>query len=392
MWCARWVGYCVLGGLAGYVTMQLRYRQLFDCDVAVLLVDSGYFAEAEQMLRSRLRRVPRDSQARILLARSQAGQGDISRCIESLALITDESPLKPEALLREGQAYLEIHDSQRAESALRRCTESQAVSRETAQAAWQKLARIFGVKDRTEDLRAALWSLYAIVGEEGRMRIRQQLLNSTLVREEPLTRAKTLEDFVQGNASDVEARVALGLAYLEANQLRKGMEIVRECVRQNPRDPNAWRAWLRAVYQEGELEKLAIELDRAPVELQEQSGYWKLRAIVAQNSKQWEQASECLARAIEIDPASADLNGQYATVLARLGKQPQAETYGAKAKQLRDAQNALRAAYEDWLYKDPADATESSMNELLQRIVRAYREMGLFQEAEAWAHVSVNTF
>jgi Tfp pilus assembly protein PilF len=146
------------------------------------------------------------------------------------------------------------------------------------------------------------------------------------------------------------------------------------------------------VYQEGELEKLAIELDRAPVELREQSGYWKLRAIVAQNSKQWEQASECLARAIEIDPASADLNGQYATVLARLGKQPQAETYGAKAKQLRDAQNALRAAYEDWLYKDPADATESSMNELLQRIVRAYREMGLFQEAEAWAHVSVNTF
>jgi tetratricopeptide (TPR) repeat protein len=232
----------------------------------------------------------------MLLARSQAGQGNISGCVETLAAVPGDSPLKPEALLREGQASLEIHDALRAESALQRCVTHELTDHETAQLAWQELCRIFAAKDRAADLRAALWSIYALAGEDARMRVRQQILNLTLVREEPLTRAQTLEQFVRGNSSDVESRVALGLAYLEANDLAKGMDTLRACVNEHPGDGNAWRGWLRAVYQEGELEKLAVELDRAPAELQQQSGYWKLRAIVAQNGQRWEPAAEYLAR------------------------------------------------------------------------------------------------
>jgi hypothetical protein len=51
---------------------------------------------------------------------------------------------------------------------------------------------------------------------------------------------------------------------------------------------------------------------------------------------------------------------------------------------LRDAHNALRAAYEDLLYDDAAVGTDSARAALFQRFADAYRELGLMPEAETW--------
>jgi len=378
------VGSLILSGLAGYAATRAWCRNSFDRSLVSLLIDSGHYGEAEQMLRARVLDVPSDARAILLLARALAGMDDVRGCIETLELVNDHSPMKPEALLRQGQAYLQLRDAQHAEFAFRRCVQHSDVDRETARIAWAQLAGLFGAKDRTDDLRIALWSLHEIVDERARIDVQRQLVELSLVRQEPKARAEQLKSFIAGNPHDFEARVALGLAYLESNAIEDGMRIIRECLDSKPLDPNAWRAWLRAVYQEGDLAKLAQELESAPRELAEQSGYWKLRALVAQENGDWDHADECLAKAIVISPGQADLHGQRAIVLSRLKRTTEADQEGQTARQLRDAYAALRVAYEDWLQAKAANSSTESRATIAHRIAQAYQDLGLAREARAW--------
>lgn len=385
-----WAVCLSLSGMLGYAGFALCYREDFDASFATLLMDSGHWREAAQMLEARQSNARWDTNSTILLARASAGLGDIRRCAEVLESVPDSSPLKPDALLREGQAFMQLHDAVLAESAWRRCVEHPRATRETLLVAWGELASLYGTEDRQEELRTVLWSLYPIVAENKKPRVLQQLLDLSLVREEPTVRATKLEEFIAANEQDVRAKVALGLAYLEANKLERGLEILKTCLEQAPSDVGAWRGWLRAVYQQGDLDKLAAELDLAPEGMGQLSGFWKLRAIVAQDRRDWVRAADSLAKSIELSPFEADLHSQYAVVLARLNQQELAEEHGRKAKQLRSAQADLRVAYEDWLQKSASDKASDSFGEIARRIASAYRLMGLEKEAEVWDE-SMNT-
>ena len=213
---------------------------------------------------------------------------------------------------------------------------------------------------------------------------RTKFESEKIVREEATVRAKKLEKFVAGNEQDFNARLSLGLAYLEANDLEQGLAILQTCLEQAPSDVGAWRGWLRAIYQQGDLDKLAAELDRAPGGMSQLSGFWKLQAIVAQDRRNWARAADSLAKANELSPFEADLHSQYAVVLARLNQQELAEEHGRRAKQLRTAQADLRVAYEDWLQQSASGKLSDSFAEVARRIASAYRLLGIDKEAEAW--------
>jgi thioredoxin-like negative regulator of GroEL len=110
-------------GFAAYWIAPRAYEEQYDARYADLLLDTGHWDEAKRLLEARLRAEPGENQTILMLARCMAGSGDTARCAELLAEVPDSSPLKPDALLREGQARLQIGDAVAADSGFNICVQ-----------------------------------------------------------------------------------------------------------------------------------------------------------------------------------------------------------------------------------------------------------------------------
>jgi tetratricopeptide (TPR) repeat protein len=373
------LGLGFLLGLTGYQALAAPTS----LDWARLLADSGLWQEAKVVV-ERQRSHHADAESTLLLGRIFAGLGDFAASARCLAEVHGQSFRKPEALLREGQAWLAHGDGARAEAALKGCVEHADASASLRRAALRDLAAVFADEDRPDDLRAVLWSSHAIAGADEKAVILQELVNQKLLRLEPTVRAKRLEKFVATNPADVQAAVALGRAYVEANQLDKGLPILEKCAAANPEDATAWRGWLWALFQRGDFERLVLEIPRAPEALKEESGYWKVRATIAQQNRQWSVAAEALGKALELSPAEVDLHSQQAVVLAQLGKTEAAREHARAAQEIRAAGVELQNAFADWkkqlMYRfPPADLAQTA-----GRIARAYRQARMPEDSQAW--------
>lgn len=366
-------------GLAGFRAVAAPSS----LDWARLLADSGLWQEAKAVVES-YREQHADADSALLLGRIYAGLGDFATSARRLAEVHPQSFRKPEALLREGQAWLAHGDAARAEAALFQCVEHPDASASLRRAALRDLASIFADEDRPDDLREVLWSTYSLAGPEEKAAILQELVNQKLLRLEPTVRAKRLEQFVATNPADVQAAVALGRAYVEANQLDKGLALLEQCAVANPADVTAWRGWLWALFQRGDFERLGVEIARAPAALEEESGYWKVRATIAQQSRDWPGAAAALRKALELSPAEVDLHSQQAVVLAQLGQTEAAREHARAAQEIRAAGVELQNAFADWKKQVMYGFPPRDLARTAGRIAQAYRQARMPKDAEAW--------
>ena len=122
-----------------------------EIEYARLLADSGRFEAAARIVRTRLRRHPRDATAKILLARALAGGGDIAEATRVLASVPPDSTRKATALLHEGQARLRLDDTVQAEEVLRLCIRHPFATADERRQACRELAGLLATQDRQSD-------------------------------------------------------------------------------------------------------------------------------------------------------------------------------------------------------------------------------------------------
>lgn len=371
------------GAILGYSAMATLEGE-YNSDWTTLLIDSGHYEEAQSQLERRLKAKPWDANAAMLLGRCLAAQGKLRDAAQALGQVPDTAPIKPEALLREGQTYLQAFDAVNAERAWRQCVAHPTATRPILLHAWKELSDLCAAEDRQEELTQCLWALHELAAEDSKAAVLQQLLSQELLRVEPLVRAKRLRQFIEGNPEDFRAQVALARCYVEANQFEQGQAALERCLQADPQNVDAWRGWLWCLYQQGDTKSLTQHIDSAPEGLKEESGYWKLHAVVAQEKRQWRVAADSLKKALELSPNEVDLHSQYAVVLARLGETELAQKHGAVARALRDAQRDMTTAYEDWATAIRDHAPEYVLMPIVARLQDSCERAGLIAQAQAW--------
>src|SRR5262249_21119102 len=113
------VGPCLLMALAAFNIWWCwrNTRVLPNLETISGWLGREQYGRAEVPLREYLRRSPHHAEARTMLARALAGQGDLLSCARQLRQVPWWSPQKAEALYREGQACLKIDLATDAETA-----------------------------------------------------------------------------------------------------------------------------------------------------------------------------------------------------------------------------------------------------------------------------------
>lgn len=373
------------GFAAGSSAFQLYCTRQFDLDFARLLADSTHWAEAEQVLRHRVDDTPTDAKARMLLGRVFAGKNELDKSVAALAAVHESSVLKGEALLREGQTHLMRNDAVRAEAALRRAIEHADTPAEFREQALRELVELYSIEDRESELETVLWQLVEMAVPSDRAAIMQKIAFRRVVRIEPRVRITRLEEFLEANPRDRQAGIGLGRALVEQSQSDQAVAILEPLIESDRTDVGAWRAYLSAVYQKGDLKTLASRLGEAPHMLEDESGYWKLKAVVAQDRQDWKSAAELLQRAIALSPHEPDLHGQLAVALNRVGQTALGKQHAQSAKTIRDLREQLQTGYQEWHVATTQNAPPPVKRQIAQRVHDVLVALGAAREAESWS-------
>ncbi len=138
-------------------------RPLSDTAAVERLLRQGNAAAAETAAREHVRRSSHDGELRTLLARALAARGDLLGCARQLHEVPYWSAHKPDALLREGQAYLHLdraRDAERAWLELIKDDPLHPAPPELLTDAYNALLKLYAIEDRWEDAYPVIWSAY----------------------------------------------------------------------------------------------------------------------------------------------------------------------------------------------------------------------------------------
>ena len=353
-------------------------------EIVELTFDSGREQEAIARLRRRLAEDPDDNSDRRLLAQLLARADDLRGCVAVLEEVPDASLFKPEALLRQAQASARLGRAADAVAAYRALIGHPDASPEFVEQALREAAVIHQVRDETGELRAITWELHDRLPEERRLAVLQNFGNLELTRVYPEERIGRLRGYLDADEADWRSRVALGAALIENSDFPAGLAELRRALAEQPDEPQVWRQWLRGLYQVGELDTLAGEMEKVPEPLQREADYWRLRAIVAEERGDWPGAADAWLRAIERNPAELQYRRRVTVALRRVGRADEVAEHVAAAERVEKATDDLRKVHADWqaMVQGKTDAPRALA--LAGRMVVAYRAIGRDDVAKGW--------
>jgi Tfp pilus assembly protein PilF len=145
------------------------------------------------------------------------------------------------------------------------------------------------------------------------------------------------EDLLRIEPENFQARVRLGRALLDVNELAAAREQFEAAYKLRP-DNHSVALGLAVCYRRtGELDKAASLFERA-LEGELSSGEQAMALFelgqLALGQKNSERATECFERAIQLAPSSPRLNYAYGVALTRIGKKAEGQGYLEKSKEL----------------------------------------------------------
>src|SRR5262249_2723749 len=145
------------------------------------------------------------------------------------------------ARLCEGQALLLKHFGRRAEKSLQQAMEESSTAgrnnEQVLNAARLALAQFYALEDRADEARAQLMQTLGSAIDPAI--ILSVLLEVETVGPEPTGSLESLQKFTQNDATDLEARRALGHQYLMLGKLQEARELLEACLREQPQDMRA---------------------------------------------------------------------------------------------------------------------------------------------------------
>jgi tetratricopeptide (TPR) repeat protein len=350
------------------------------------------YARAEPALRERLRRAPHDGEARMLLAKAEAGRGDLLGCARQLHEVPFWWPTKPEALFREGQAYLMIDRAKDAEAAWLAVVEDDPLHPRPAGTfhdASMELLKLYSTEDRWEDAYVVLWGAYEQASPVDHPSLLSMRLRSEMERVAHAEAIVRLERYVAADPTDWEALRALARAELALGRPAEAARHFQDCLKGQPENPRVWRDYLTMLHERGDPEALTAALDQVPRAAESEPEIWKLRGLMKEKAGDWSGAAEDYRQALERNPFVTSCHYRLAMVEERLGHREAAAEHRRQAEDLRKAREQLRPAFDDVVtalgQRGPGGPT---LKASIRRLASVCAALGWSRLAEAWNKVA----
>jgi Flp pilus assembly protein TadD len=346
-------------------------------------IGARQWTDAEAALAERLRRHPRDAEARILLARVDAGQGDLLGCARELFKVPEWSPRKAESLLRAGQSLLAADHARDAEDALLAVVNRSAhhgASRPQFQEACQTLLQLYATEDRRADAHHIIWRAYDEAEPADRLGLVRLRMETLGERAGDPDRRPALRRYLAADPADTEARRALARAESRAARHRDAVAAIDACLALRPNDPGVWRDRLAILSDAGDAGAFRNAAAHVPKDAADDPDVLAFQARAREAASDWAVAASSYRAALERHPFVADYHRRLAHVLDQLGESASADEHRRRAAALRSARKDLRAAYDQYRgLAGPADRSRA-----IHRMIVAAEALGLTRLATAW--------
>ena len=220
----------------------------------------------------------------MLLARTLAMKGNTAGSAGQLRLVPFWWPSKPEAVFREGQAWMSIDRARDAEAAFRLYLlddPRHPASRQYRGVAEAELINLYALEERWDEARELVWRQYDRALAEGRdvhdllfMSLRTRLSKST-----PEASFPVLLRYIAADPTDWKARQALAKAAQTLGNVEESDRQIQACLTARPSDPEIWSTWLGLLEARSDFARLEVELRRTPQEAEMASD--RFRGLVA---------------------------------------------------------------------------------------------------------------
>jgi tetratricopeptide (TPR) repeat protein len=369
-------------------------RPLPDLDTISSWMVRERYADAESALREILRKSPHGAEARMMLARALAGRGDVLNCARQLHEVPFWSPLKAEALYREGQAYLQIDRAKNAEAAWLAAIEDDPlhpVKPDLFHDICQGLLNLYAIEDRWEDAYPVMWTAYDHVAPVDRPVLLTMRMRPELERVSPKESIAILGRYVAADADDWEARRSLARAEQALSRPAEAARHFQACLAGGRDDVRAWRDYLAMLLEEGELDAFLSVLNKPPKSADSDAETWMFRGVAREKVEDWQAAAEHFRKAIEINPVVPKYYYRLAMAEERLGLHDQAMAHRKRNKEMNDARGQLSAAYADYFTALKAnDSHAPDLAAACKRLAVICDTMGWSRAAQAWNRLAIS--
>jgi tetratricopeptide (TPR) repeat protein len=350
-----------------------------------------HFTEAEPALREHIRRSPHDGEARTMLAKVLAAEGDLHGCASQLREIPYWWPTKAEARFHEGQAYLMTDRAKDAETCWQAVIQDDPLHptpSDILRDVSLQLLGLYATENRWEDAALVLWNAYEHTNPTDHLSLLSMRVQSELERLAPQATISTLNGYVAADPSDWEARRALARAELALNRKEEAERHFQACLEGAPDNPRVWRDYLSMLHDTGNQEAFAALLAKVPPTAESEPDIWRFRGLLKEKLGDWLGAAQDYGMALERSPYVMALHYRLAMVEERLGNRESAAEHRKKADQLRDAQGELRTAFNNVVTAEDARQKQASANPDLptsmRRLATVCETLGWARLADAW--------
>jgi tetratricopeptide (TPR) repeat protein len=357
-------------------------------------MDHGEYSQAELALREYLRRSPNDGEARMMLARVFATRGQLLNCARQLHQVPYWWPQKSEALYREGQSYLMVDRASEAEQAWLEVIKDDPlhpISPDVFHDACQELLKLYAVQDRWEDAYPVIWNGYDRAPESEKLNWLIMRMRAELERVGPKESIAQLRRYIAASPSDWDSLRAVAHAKLALGEHTDARRHFEACLKGRPDDVRAWRDYLTALLEEGELERFLELLHKPPPSADSEPETWFFRGVASERSGDWKTAAAHFNKAIELNPFLAKAYYRLAAAEDRLGLRDQAIIHRKKSKEINEARGQFPAAYSGYLTSLGTSGPGSSNPATAARRMAAICEtLGWSRAASAWNRLAVS--
>ena len=322
-----------------------------------------------------------------------AGRGDILGCARQLHEVPLWCSRKAEALLREGQSYLKIHQARDAEAAWLSAIRDDplhTISSSIFHDASQELLKLYAIEDRWDDAYGVIWAAYehASPAEHGvllAMRIRPEL-----ERVSPKDTIEILKRYVAADPEDWEALRALARAEQALGDSVEAARLFQLCLNSNPNNFRAWRDNLALFLEQGDQGAFGALLEKPPKSAEIEHETWMFRGVASESTPDLQVAADCFRKAIELNPFVSKYYYRLAMVEQRLGLHEEARRHRARTKEMNEARAQLGDAYSDYLDANSSTAGGPKVAAACDHLASICEVLGWSRAAQGWSRLAIS--
>jgi tetratricopeptide (TPR) repeat protein len=357
-------------------------------------ISRGHYADAEPALKERVRRSPHDGEARIMLARVLANRSDVLGCARQLHEVPYWSPQKGEALLREGQSYMQIDRAKDAERAWLEAIKDDPlhpIASDVHHDVCQELLKLYAFEDRWDDAYPVMWATYDHAAPADRPALLAMRMRPELERMSPTASATVLKHYLAAAADDWEALRALARAELALGDHAEAARYFEAGLKGKPDDVRIWRDFASMRLEEGDLDAFLALLKKAPPAAENEPETWMFRGVAAEKAGDRPVAADHFRKAIELNPYLPKYYYRLAMVEERLGLRDEALVHRKRTKEINDARAQLPLAYNEFFTAwGPDKPGRPNKNAVCKRLASICETLGWGRAAQAWSQLALS--